>query len=56
MQKAIESKGLELINAEKVRTPISFKEVTDEQRESIEKVIEKFEEDDDVQQVFTNMA
>lgn len=56
MQKAIEAKGLELINAEKIRNPISFKEVTEEQRLSIEKVIEKFEEDDDIQQVFTNMA
>jgi len=56
MQKAIETKGLELINAEKIRNPITFKEVTPEQRESIEKVIEKFEEDDDIQQVFTNMA
>ena len=31
------------------------KEVTPEQRESIEKLIEKLEEDDDVQNVFHNM-
>ncbi len=56
MQKAIEAKGLEILSAEKIRMPLSTKEVTEEQRESINKVVERFEEDDDVQQVFTNMA
>ena len=32
-----------------------LKEVTDEQRETIEKMIEKLEEFDDVQNVYTNM-
>jgi len=32
-----------------------LKEVTAEQREAIEKLIEKLEEDDDVQNVFHNM-
>lgn len=56
MQKALEAKGYEILSAEKVRTPLSTVEVTDEQREQIEKMVEKFEDDDDVQQVFTNMA
>lgn len=56
MQKALESKNLEIISAEKVRSPLSTVEVNDEQREQIEKLVEKFEDDDDVQQVFTNMA
>lgn len=56
MQKALEAKGLEITAAEKVRSPLSYTEVTDEQREAIEKLVERFEEDDDVQQVFTNMA
>lgn len=56
MQKALEAKGLEILSAEKVRSPLSTVEVTDEQREQIEKLVEKFEDDDDVQQVFTNMA
>lgn len=56
MQTILEEKGFEITAAEKVRTPLSYTEVNDEQRESIEKVIERFEEDDDVQQVFTNMA
>ena len=56
MQKALEAKGYEILSAEKVRTPLSTVEVTDEQHEQIEKMVEKFEDDDDVQQVFTNMA
>lgn len=56
MQKKLEEKGFEILSAEKVRVALSHKEVTEEQRESINKMIEKFEEDDDVQQVFTNMA
>mgnify|MGYP003171981670 CR=1 FL=1 len=35
--------------------PNDVKEVTPEQRESIEKLIEKLEEDEDVQNVFHNM-
>ena len=37
--------------AEKANIP----EVTPEQREQLEKLLEKFEEDDDVQNVFHNM-
>ena len=56
MQSALEDKGLELISAEKVRIPNSTVEVNDEQREVIDKMLEKFDDDDDVLQVFTNMA
>jgi len=56
MQKKLEEKGFEILSAEKVRVALSHKEVTEEQRESINKMVEKFEEDDDVQQVFTNMS
>lgn len=56
MQKKLEEMGLEIISAEKVRTPTSTKELTDEQKQQIHAMVEKFEEDDDVQQVFTNMA
>ena len=39
-----------------VRIPNDTKELTDEQRESVQKLIDKIEEDEDVQNVFTNMA
>ncbi|HRF56751.1 MAG TPA: YebC/PmpR family DNA-binding transcriptional regulator, partial [Campylobacterales bacterium] len=38
------------------RVPTSPIEVTDEQMAEIEKLIEKIEDDDDVQAVFTNLA
>ena len=44
-----------ILSSEFVRIPNDLKEVTPEQRESIEKIIEKLEEDEDVQNVFHNM-
>ncbi len=55
IQKALEDKGLEITTAEFVRIPMDYKEVTSEQREQLNKLIEKLEEDEDVQNVFTNM-
>lgn len=56
MQKALEERKIEIASAEKVRIPTSTKELTPEQAEVINNMVEKFEEDDDVQQVFTNLA
>ncbi|WP_226389800.1 YebC/PmpR family DNA-binding transcriptional regulator [Penaeicola halotolerans] len=56
MQKALEEKGIEVTNAELQRFPVSTVEVTEEQEEEINKMIERMEEDDDVNQVFHNMA
>ena len=55
IQKYIEDHNYELISGEFERIPLDTKEVTDEQRASIEKLIEIFEEDDDVTNVFHNM-
>lgn len=55
IQAYIEEKGYELISGEFVRLPMDTKEVNEEQRASIEKLIERFEEDDDVVNVFHNM-
>lgn len=55
MQKALEDKGINIISAELQRIPNSFAEVTPEQEEEILKLIEKFEEDDDIQVVYHNM-
>ncbi|MBO7545127.1 MAG: YebC/PmpR family DNA-binding transcriptional regulator, partial [Paludibacteraceae bacterium] len=43
-------------SAEFVRIPNDLKEVTPEEREGVQKLIDKIEEDEDVQNVFTNMA
>ncbi|MCH5231851.1 MAG: YebC/PmpR family DNA-binding transcriptional regulator [Muribaculaceae bacterium] len=55
LQKFLEDSGLEIISAEFERIPNDYKEVTPEQREAIEKLLEKFEDDEDVQNVFHNM-
>ena len=56
MQKYLEDNGFEIQSMEFVRIPNDTKELTDEQRESVQKLIDKIEEDEDVQNVFTNMA
>lgn len=55
IQKYLEEKGFEINSAEFVRLPNDVKEVTPEQRESINKLLDKLEEDEDVQNVFHNM-
>ena len=55
LQKFLEDSGLEIVSAEFERIPNDYKEVTPEQREAIEKLLEKFEDDEDVQNVFHNM-
>ena len=56
VQTFLEDNGFEIISGEFVRIPTDTKEVTAEQRESLEKLIEKLEEDDDVTNVYTTMA
>lgn len=56
MQAKLEELGIEVKEASLQRFPQVTKEITDEQKEDIEKLIEKFEDDDDVQKVFHNMA
>jgi YebC/PmpR family DNA-binding regulatory protein len=55
IQKYLEDNGYEITSSEFVRIPNDVKEVTPEQRETIEKLIEKLEDDEDVQNVFHNM-
>ncbi len=55
IQKYLEDNGFEIISSEFVRIPNDVKDVTPEQRETVEKLLEKFEDDDDVQNVFHNM-
>jgi YebC/PmpR family DNA-binding regulatory protein len=55
IQKYLEENGYEIISTEFERIPNDVKDVTPEQREKIEKLLEKLEEDEDVQNVFHNM-
>ena len=56
IQKQLEGMGLEDVGGEFTYIPNDLKEVTPEQRETINKMIEKMEDFDDVQTVYTNMA
>ena len=55
IQNYLEENGFEITSNEFVRIPMNYVAVTPEQREQINKLIERIEEDDDVQNVFTNM-
>ncbi len=55
IQSYLEDNGFEILSSEFVRIPNDLKDVTPEQREQLEKLLEKFEDDDDVQNVFHNM-
>ena len=55
IQKYLEDNGFEITSAEFERIPYDTKELTEEQRAQIEKLIERIEEDEDVQNVFHNM-
>ena len=55
MSKALEEKGIHIEKATLERIPNSPVEYTDEQLTDIEKMLEKIEDDDDVQNVFTNI-
>ncbi len=55
LQTFLEEKGYELKGAEFTRIPTELKELTEEQAAEVDKLIERIEEDDDVQNVYTNM-
>lgn len=56
VQEALEKLGFEIISAEFERIPNDQKELSEEQQADIDKMLDKFDEDDDVQNVFHNMA
>lgn len=56
MQKALEDKGLTIINAELTREPNNPVELTPEEEEEVNVLIELIEDDDDVTGVYTTMA
>lgn len=56
LQKYFDDAGIEIISGDFERIPVDTKEVDDELREQIEKLLEKFEDDEDVVNVFHNMA
>ena len=55
IQKELESKEIEIISSGFDRIPNNLKEISNEDREENEKLLEKIENDDDVQNVFHNI-
>ena len=55
IQKELESRNIEIISSGFDRIPQVTKELSPEQAEEVEKLLEKIEEDDDVQNVFHTM-
>jgi YebC/PmpR family DNA-binding regulatory protein len=56
MQTAIEDRKLNLIETSKIYVPNTFKELTAEQEADVIAMIEKMEEDDDIEAVYHNIA
>jgi transcriptional/translational regulatory protein YebC/TACO1 len=55
IQKWLEENGFEILSAEFERIPNETKELNEEQQAQVMKLIDRLEEDDDVQNVFHNM-
>ena len=56
IQSFLENNTYEIISAEFERFPNDTKDVTPEERENVNKLIEKLEDDEDVSNVYTNMS
>ncbi len=55
IQKYLEDSKYEITSGEFERIPLDTKELTEEQRETVDKLLEKLEEDDDVTNVYHNI-
>ena len=55
IQKELESRSIEILSSGFERIPTTTKKVSAEEQEEVEKLIEKIEEDDDVQNVYHSM-
>jgi YebC/PmpR family DNA-binding regulatory protein len=56
LNSALEEKGIDIQKSALERIPTSPVDFTEEQLVDIEKMLDKIEDDDDIQQVFTNIA
>ncbi len=56
MYKSLEEKGIVIVSAELQRIPTSLVTVSEEEKLQVESLIERLEEDEDVQNVYSNLA
>ncbi len=55
MQRAVEQKKIAITNAEVLRIPLSTNDLTEEKKQAVQALIDRLEEDEDVQAVYHNM-
>ncbi len=55
MSKALEEKGIEVLTAELTRIPANTVELGEEEAQEVLKMVDKLEQDDDVQKVYHNL-
>jgi len=56
MQSALEDRGITPISAESEYIPVTLTELSEEQAEEVLKLVDRLEQDEDVQKVFHNLA
>lgn len=56
MQKALEESGLKLEQAELTRVPVTTVSLSEEDAANVERLVEMLEDNDDVQNVYANLA
>lgn len=56
MQKALEAKNIEVLEAKLTRLPTTTVTLNKEQHAEFQKLLDRLEEDEDVQEVFHNMV
>lgn len=56
IQKFLEERNIAIVSSDFERIPVDTKELTEEQQADVDKLLEKLDEDEDVQQVFHNMG
>ena len=52
IQKGLDDKGVEVVESGFERLPLNTKELNEEEQKDLDKLLEKLEEDDDVQNVY----
>jgi YebC/PmpR family DNA-binding regulatory protein len=55
MSKALEEKGIEVMTAEPTRIPLNTVELPEDQAQEVLKMVDKLEQDEDVQKVYHNL-
>ena len=55
MSKALEEKNIEVITAELTRIPVNTVELGEEESNEVLKLVDKLEQDEDVQKVYHNL-